>query len=167
MDAKRKENLLMLLMQILYWILCAAGTSVGVWIHGIGQYKTGAHTGNSFLQSEIIEVQPVWAVLGVLLASAVITAVWLLLMRLNLEHFFGQHRGWLAAWILIFLVCVCAHGLLTAFADLYRYGLFTVLRPDWTEIILLIPISLPLVLFAGYMLKKLIRHAKAVRADND
>ena len=156
----RKANLLNLAMTLPYWLLCAAGTAVGIWVYGIGHQQTGNHTGGGLIASEAIKMSPFWAITGTVLAAAAVTAVWFLLLRGSLNRLRGQHWGWYAAWFLLFAACVCAHGVAVLFVFIYRIGLFVVLRPEWTEGLLLVPIFLPAVYLAVHLLGKLISYRK-------
>lgn len=157
MNENLKENLLRLLMLLLYWALCVAGTAAGILVFTIGKTATGEHTGSGFLPSEIIKIQPVWAVIGILLASAVVTAVWFLLMRKSFLSLRGQHWGWYAAWILLFFAGAFLHFMAELFVLLYLVGLFSTLRPEWTVGLLIVPMFLPVLYFVGFLLIRLIR----------
>ena len=161
MDTNRKENLMNLLLSLLYWIICAAGTAAGIFVYAVGNRPTGIHVSAGLLADEVIDINPFCAVTGILLASACITAVWFCLMRPNLERLFGQHWGWLAAWILIFAAGAFFHFMWVLFMFFWCLGFLVTVRPEWTGWILTVPMFLPVLYLVGFLLKRLIRRLSA------
>ena len=146
-----KENFIILLKSFFLWLVVFGMSYVTATLQLIGKKKTG-WDGSGFLPSTVYEVNMTMYLIGSVLFIILFFVLWHFFIFNNLEKLKEEHTGYK-----IFFFVLCAIGIFGIFvgmllALIMENGLFSSLRPEWTEIGMLIFPALALIILVADVL---------------